>query len=56
MGIQIFWVSARQNDRGLKTTLNPIVSKLSDMRIVNGRLEYLVFGRERCQVDQAHRV
>ena len=26
-----------------KTTLTPIVSKLSDMRIVNGELEYLVF-------------
>lgn len=27
----------------LKTTLTPIVSKLSDMRIVNAELEYLVF-------------
>jgi len=29
-------------DRSLKTTLTPIVSKLSDMRIVNAELEYLV--------------
>lgn len=32
-----------QYDRSLKTTLTPIVSKLSDVRIVNGELEYLVF-------------
>ncbi len=32
-----------QYDRSLKTTLTPIVSKLSDMRIVNAELEYLVF-------------
>lgn len=32
-----------QHDRSLKTTLTPIVSKLSDMRIVNAELEYLVF-------------
>lgn len=32
-----------QHDRSLKSTLTPIVSKLSDMRIVNGELEYLVF-------------
>ena len=37
-------VMACQYDRGLKTTLTPIVSKLSDMRIVNGELENLVFG------------
>jgi Flp pilus assembly protein TadB len=37
-------VLACQYDRGLKTTLTPIVSKLSDMRIVNGELENLVFG------------
>lgn len=39
------WVAALllcQHDRGLKTTLPPIVSKLSDMRIVNGELENLV--------------
>lgn len=30
-------------DRSLKTTLTPIVSKLSDMRIVNAELEYMVF-------------
>ena len=32
-----------QHDRSLKVTLTPIVSKLSDMRIVNGELDYLVF-------------
>lgn len=32
-----------QNDRSLKTTLTPIVSKLSDMRVVNGELENMVF-------------
>lgn len=32
-----------QYDRNLKTTLSPIVSKLSDMRVVNGELENLVF-------------
>lgn len=31
-----------QYDRSLKTTLTPIVSKLSDMRIVNAELELLV--------------
>jgi len=36
-------LSACQHDRNLKTTLNPIVAKLSDMRIVNGELETLVF-------------
>lgn len=30
-------------DRSLKTTLTPIISKLSDMRIVNAELEYMVF-------------
>lgn len=35
-------VSACQYDRSIKTTLTPIVSKLSDMRIVNAELEYLV--------------
>jgi Flp pilus assembly protein TadB len=34
---------ACQYDRSLKTTLTPIVAKLSDMRIVNGELENLVF-------------
>ncbi len=34
---------ACQYDRSLKTTLTPIVTKLSDMRIVNGELENLVF-------------
>ncbi len=37
-------VSACQSDRSLKTTLPPIVSKLSDMRMVNGELETMVFG------------
>ena len=36
-------VSSCQHDRSLKTTLVPIVAKLSDMRIVNGELENLVF-------------
>ena len=36
-------VMACQSDRSLKTTLPPIVSKLSDMRIVNGELENMVF-------------
>ena len=31
-----------QHDRSLKTTLTPIVAKLSDMRNVNAELEYLV--------------
>lgn len=31
-----------QVDRSLKTTLTPITSKLSDMRIVNAELEYLI--------------
>jgi len=35
-------IAACQYDRSLKTTLTPIVSKLSDMRIVNAELEYLV--------------
>lgn len=34
---------ACQFDRNLKTTLTPIVNKLSDMRIVNGELENMVF-------------
>ena len=36
-------MTACQYDRSLKTTLTPIVGKLSDMRIVNSELEYLVF-------------
>lgn len=35
-------ICACRYDRSLKTTLSPIVSKLSDMRIVNAELEYLV--------------
>ena len=34
---------ACQHDRSLKTTLTPIVTKLSDMRVVNGELENMVF-------------
>ena len=40
------WVAALltcRYDRGMKTTLTPIVAKLSDMRIVNGDLENMVF-------------
>ncbi len=37
-------VWACQSDRSLKTTLPPIVAKLSDMRVVNGELENLVLG------------
>ena len=33
-----------QNDRSLKSTLTPIVNKLSDMRVVNADLEYLISG------------
>ena len=33
-----------QNDRSLKSTLTPIVNKLSDMRVVNADLEYVVTG------------
>ena len=36
-------VMACQTDHSLKSTLNPIVGKLSDMRIINGDLENLVF-------------
>lgn len=39
------WVDALKAclyDRSLKTTLTPIVAKLSDMRIVNAELEYMV--------------
>ena len=31
-----------QNDRSLKSTLTPIVNKLSNMRVVNADLEYLI--------------
>ena len=33
-----------QSDRSLKSTLTPIVNKLSDMRVVNADLEYLITG------------
>jgi len=39
------WIDAMkacQYDRSLKSTLVPIVAKLSDMRVVNGELDYLV--------------
>lgn len=36
-------IAACQFDRSLKTTLTPIVAKLSDIRMVNGELEGLVF-------------
>ena len=32
-----------QTDRSLKTILSPIVAKLSDMRLVNAELEYMVY-------------
>lgn len=35
-------IKACQYDRSLKSTLVPIVTKLSDMRIVNSELEYMV--------------
>ena len=35
-------ISDCQHDRSLKTTLTPIVAKLSDMRNVNAELEYLI--------------
>lgn len=40
------WVEAMimcQDDKDLKTTLTPIVSKLSDIRIVTGELDYLLY-------------
>jgi Flp pilus assembly protein TadB len=40
------WVDAViscQEDKNLKTTLTPIVSKLSDMRIVSAELDYLLY-------------
>ncbi|MFT8314982.1 MAG: hypothetical protein ABF633_12180 [Clostridium sp.] len=36
-------VIACQDDKNLKTTLIPIVSKLSDMRIVSAELDYLLY-------------
>ena len=33
-----------QNDRSLKSTLTPIVNKLSNMRVVNADLEYFITG------------
>jgi tight adherence protein B len=37
-------IAACQNDRSLKTTLTPIVAKLSDIRVVNAELDFLIFG------------
>lgn len=40
------WIDALidcQEDKNLKSTLTPIVSKLSDMRIVSAELEYLMY-------------
>jgi hypothetical protein len=40
------WIDAMivcQDDRNLKTTLTPIVNKLSDIRIVTGELDYLMY-------------
>lgn len=36
-------IAACQHDRSLKTTLTPIVAKLSDVRVVNAEMEYLIF-------------
>ena len=47
---------ACQTDRSLKSTLTPIVSKLSDMRVVNGELENLVFGPRQEFVTMANLV
>ena len=46
---EVWWewcdaVMACQTDRSLTSILTPIVSKLSDMRVVNAELENLVFG------------
>ena len=49
------WVAALltcRHDRGLKTILTPIVAKLSDMRIVNGELENLVFEPRKEFIEQ----
>jgi len=45
---EVFWewcdgLLACQMDRSIKNTLTPIVNKLSDIRIVNAELDYLVF-------------
>ena len=36
-------ITACQHDRSLKTTLTPVVAKLSDIRVVNAELDYLIF-------------
>jgi hypothetical protein len=36
-------IAACQHDRGLKTTLTPVVAKLSDIRVVNAEMDYLIF-------------
>jgi len=40
-------LAACQYDRSLKSTLSPIVAKLSDMRIINAELETLVYNPRR---------
>lgn len=40
------WIDAMtacQEDKSLKTTLTPIISKLSDMRVVSAELDYLMY-------------
>ena len=34
-----------KSDRSLKSTLTPIVNKLSDMRVINADLEYMITGQ-----------
>ena len=36
-------MTACQEDKTLKTTLTPIISKLSDMRVVSGELDYMMY-------------
>jgi tight adherence protein B len=36
-------IAACQHDRSLKTTLTPVVAKLSDIRVVNAELDFLIF-------------
>ena len=46
-------LAACQYDHSLKSTLNPIVGKLSDMRIINGELENLVFASRKEFISMA---
>lgn len=44
--MRIYWVDAAiacQDDKSLKSTLTPIIGKLSDMRIVAAELDYLLY-------------